>query len=406
MDYSIRDTSAVSSAQPSFDSLPAPQAVHAIEQQIRGKRWNDRAIDKLKEWDEKLEKAMPNNTVQQVLDDFGKEIDKLLARPRKLSAWIDSNGYGAWYKQFVNFACKLPLRAVRNLVRLVYNIVKATVYTFVHPIKAVNNAAKFLIQFLDALTKPITYTKMGAGVLGASLGHVAISGGFGLHAYIGLGLGGGLLICGLTAGAILSFAQAEKGRGLHDAAAELWKHAKTVPEFMLTGFLLGVILGGISKCFYKHKTVHKTETVTDTQTAKNYVDKQFLPKYNLPQPTTVGVDPSGKISVEWQGDALSKLAGNPYYTQAMGNKLGYYNPNTFKIELLPHSYAPTEGLDPTNVVTIIDGDTFWRQVVRYDMGMHYPSQPLVSQVTTATQVAVPAPNTGLAGLTVTHEGGS
>jgi hypothetical protein len=83
-------------------------------------------------------------------------------------------------------------------------LLKGTVYSFVHPLKGSLHTLQFIIQFIYSLSKPETYTRLGSGVIGFSLAHVAISAGIGPHAYIGLAVGGGLLLAGITSGAILA----------------------------------------------------------------------------------------------------------------------------------------------------------------------------------------------------------
>lgn len=278
---SNRSTSSeISSSTPSI-----PNSTLNIEKDVKGKKWNARAVDVLDRWEIKLEKNMPNNLVQKELDKFGAQIQKLLKPAEKFNKWLDSNGHGAWYEKLAVFLGKLPILTVRNILRLVYCIIKATVYAFVHPIKTLFDAAKILIQFIESLTKPETYTKMGAGALGASLGQLAITGGFGPHAYIGLAIGGALLLGGMTAGAIVAAVGADKGKGLRAAGNELWKQVKSIPETMLTGFIMGVIFGAIQQKLntqqYKQK-VTSTE-FTDQASAEKWGKETWLPNSHMPQ---------------------------------------------------------------------------------------------------------------------------
>ncbi|MBS0655990.1 MAG: hypothetical protein JSR46_09450, partial [Verrucomicrobia bacterium] len=224
-------------------SSPIFDASRTQELEIKGTKWNAKILGYLDDIDKKLDEVLPNNRVQECIDSFGAKIKGLLSHPsaKQFNAWIDENNHSSWYKQLGIFLLKLPLKAVRNILRLAYFALKATVYLFVHPLKAIPFAGKLIIELIDLFCKPETYTKVGAGMLGASLAHLMISGGFGLHSYIGLGIGGGFFLFGLSASALRDFAKAEKGHGLTAVKNTLINQLKEVPELMLTGFLIGLL---------------------------------------------------------------------------------------------------------------------------------------------------------------------
>jgi len=246
-------------------------------------KWNERAHSFLDRLDAQLEEKMPPNKVQKVLDGFYEEsIEPLLQKGHKFNEWIDKNDYGSWYKDLTAFIVKLPIRAVRNIVRLAFNIIKGAVYAFVHPLKALNNLAHIFINFIESLLIPATYTKVGAGIMGAAAGNAIY--GFGLHSMIGLGIGGSLIGIGLISGAIKSGVEAQKGEKFEAVKAELWNQLKSVPECALTGFFLGLIFGGIQKAVSSSQaTTNPQETTTFVQPgnateAQNFVNKALLSK--------------------------------------------------------------------------------------------------------------------------------
>ena len=117
--------------------------------------------------------------------------------------------------------------------------------------------------------------------------------------YIGLAIGGALLLGGLTAGAIVAAVESDKGKGLRAAGEELWKQVKSIPETMLTGFIIGMIFGAIQRSIVKHKPTIK---VTDEASAKEYVRQHGIApadatiRYN---PGTGYYAPNGAIEIKW-----------------------------------------------------------------------------------------------------------
>ena len=226
--------------------------LEAAENTLKGPLWRAKVrnwvddckqtLEVGKQW---LDRVLPNTRKQQALDDFGRKIDNLLSQAKPFNDWIHSNGMGAWYQQLCVCLMKLPIRIVADVIQFVYGAIKSTAYAFVHPLKASFEMGKTLLEILYSLTLPETYIKIGAGTIGSSLGHVAITGGFGVHSYVGLGIGGGLLITGILWGAIeAGVTEKEK----HPAKAVMlifWEYAKTVPESLLVGFLVGITLGAI-----------------------------------------------------------------------------------------------------------------------------------------------------------------
>lgn len=243
----------------SYDSIPFPKkktpskltkAVHSLakvhqEWQATKKNWHERTISKLDSYDLLLEEKLPNFKIQDKIDRLGRNIKEKFAPLKEFNTWLNSNGHGAWYMQLATFLVKLPLRAMRNIIKMLFDIVKAAIYSVVHPLKALNHLAKLIVNLIYELTKPETWTKIGVGVMGASLGQLAVSGN--PLSAIGLGVGAALAITGLTIGALQAALEVEDGHRKEAALQNLLKQVKGMPESALTGFCMGLLIGGISK---------------------------------------------------------------------------------------------------------------------------------------------------------------
>lgn len=276
------------SMSPSPASLPVnAESMETLEQTLTQKKWNER-------WNDKLDEFLPNNSLQTSLDEFGRKIEELLQPAHQFSNWIDRTEDG-WFTNLSLSLVKLPLAAVRNVLRLIYNIAKALVYLAVHPIKFLVDALHFLTELIKSLAKPETYTKIGAGIVGSSLSQMVFTGGV---SCIGLALGVALIGIGLAAGAIVAHV---KGESVADAA---YKQLKTIPECMLTGFLIGLVVGALKQLFTaKHVTV-QNHTLDDAA-ARDFVNqyiKNFPKQY--PTPTEVHLLPDGTIIASWKGADL------------------------------------------------------------------------------------------------------
>lgn len=352
------------------DQVHTQEDLHTQAYQIENdlkpeKRWNEKAHDFFDKLDEQLEESLPNNSVQKVLDDFyDKSIEPVLQKGRELNRWIDKNDYGSWYKDLAAFVIKLPIRAVRNILKLAFNLIRGTVYTFVHPLKALTKLGHYFIQFIEALLIPATYTKVGAGILGASAGQAIFS--FGIPTIVGLSVGGSLIAIGLMAGAIKSGIEAEEGKKGEAIKAELWNQIKAIPECALTGFLMGIMFGGIQKAVNAQTTVYQPPSGIGE--AQKFVD-QFLKSHGVnidPSSYTVHYSPeTGVISAEFAGPQLQHslvelshhgLAGghgNVLAVSSMAEKytLAFQNPNMIAIPGLKANAIATLELDTGQIYT-------------------------------------------------------
>ncbi len=120
----------------------------------------------------------------------------------RLNEWLlqDEFQKSGALKSYAIFLLKLPLRAIRNIVQLPVTIVKVIVYAITHPAKACIKLITALIYLLHALTQPETWSKIGVGILGATLGQAVVGNPL---APIGLIVGSALLGAGLCGGALM-----------------------------------------------------------------------------------------------------------------------------------------------------------------------------------------------------------
>src|SRR5262245_61236389 len=123
--------------QPILNFKQHVQALHNIP-------WHKRAIAHLDACERRLDDKVPNSIIQNKIDELGPAIENKFAPLKKFNDWLDKNEMGAWYKQLAMFLVKLPVKASRNIVRLLYSIIKGVFYTAVHPMKAAVKLAKLL----------------------------------------------------------------------------------------------------------------------------------------------------------------------------------------------------------------------------------------------------------------------
>lgn len=201
-------------------------------------------------WDKKID-TIPNNVVQDRLDSLGTFIADSFAPLSEFSDWLNKTIDVDWKLQLAEFVVKLPLKAARNVILSVYKIIEAIFYAAAHPLKSANNLGKLIVDLLHELTKPEIYSKIGAGMLGASAAQAALGNPF---SAIGLVLGAALVITGLSLGALKAAALAETREDiLSDVKKQLFSQIRDLPEQALTGLFMGLLIGSI------HKQIRKIE---------------------------------------------------------------------------------------------------------------------------------------------------
>jgi|SRR5690242_8836632 len=205
--------------------------------------WNELAISKVQEFDRNYVSKIPHiydcfsQKTRTYLEtkpaNFSAKYTATFAPLIRLNEWLlqDEFQKSGALKSYAIFLVKLPLRAVRNVVQLPVTLIKALVYAITHPAKASIKLITTLISLLHALTQPETWSKMGVGILGATLGQTIVGNPL---APLGLIVGSALLGAGLCGGALM------KDKKISD-------QLKQLPEAFLTGFLMGLVFGTVTK---------------------------------------------------------------------------------------------------------------------------------------------------------------
>lgn len=227
-------------------------------------------------WDERVIKQLgPNFKWQDKADALGEAIEAKFSKLDGFNKWLDEKGQGEWYKKLGVFLAKLPLRSARSIIRYLYAIIKCVLYSAVHPAKAMVKFFKLLTQLAEALTKAETWTKMGAGMVGASAGQFLITGN--IFALFGIGIGAAIMLGGMSFDAIKAAYKAEKGNSAQKAWEEIQRHAFMVPEAALTGFIIGVTMSAIGEVLEPtrpEKPFNDSLAGYDPDLKKTYLDEK------------------------------------------------------------------------------------------------------------------------------------
>lgn len=247
---------------------------------------SNRLIERLDDWENRLDHLLPNFSIQNKIDQLGQAIKEKFAPLARFSEWLDEEGEGSWYQKLAVFLYKLPMRAVRNIVRMLYSIIENALYAAVHPLKATLQLAKAIVGFVSELTKPETWSKIGAGIVGGALGQALGSGN--PLSLIGFAIGGAMMLGGITAGALKEALEAETGKKIEAVNAYLFDQLKNLPETALTGFLIGLLIGSTQR---GQKQAH----------AEVEQANQFVKDHDLPQYSSVHVNESGDAILRWDG---------------------------------------------------------------------------------------------------------
>ncbi len=231
--------------QPVNPQVGNPQVVHQNNQAVGGRlKWNERAIRRLDGWEAYLDVKMPNLPIQNKLDQLGRWIESKFAPLKEFNEWLDSNVEGKWYKRLADLLVKLPARVVRDIIRQLYNIVKSALYACVHPLKASVKLAKMIVNLVHSLTIPENWSRMGAGLMGASFGQSIMVPN--PASAIGFLIGGAMLLGGLSVGAVKAAIDARENR-FEAAGQNILSQLKELPEVAVSGLCMGLITGGIAR---------------------------------------------------------------------------------------------------------------------------------------------------------------
>lgn len=211
---------------------------------VPAKGWHERAVTYLEEIDSRLNE-IPNLPIQKTLDSVGEYIEKKFEALKPFKEWLETNGEGAWYKKLALYLVKLPLRAAYNIINWLYKIIREVFCFIAHPLQGLNKIAKWLVELAHALSQPETWSQLGAGIVGISLGHAAIANPLSIPALI---IGGAMTALGLSFSVLKAAVESAQGKKLEMIKKTLSKQAQEIPEAIVTGVLLGMILAGIQKC--------------------------------------------------------------------------------------------------------------------------------------------------------------
>lgn len=220
------------------------QKYSAIQDLVVPLAWNQRALNYLEVLGKELEKIYPKFGWQNTLDNFyTRTIEPIFNAPciQKTNEWLKYDGS----ESVLIFAGKLTPRAFRNLLVLVCQIIKVAGRTFVHPLKTSVQFLQFLVVLAHALMLPETYTGLGAGFIGASVGQAVLAPG--PQVVAGLIIGAVLMAFGLAFGAIKAAVNAEEGHRLDAIVHQLGHQIREMPEAAMTGFFVGLILGAVEQ---------------------------------------------------------------------------------------------------------------------------------------------------------------
>jgi hypothetical protein len=254
---------------------------------------SEKIIIKLNQFETEIVDRIPNILNTDLLDTISDKAEGILKilyaklKPlQQFNQWLDTNElqqtWDSNLKLFAVFLTKLPARAIRNIVSMLVNMIKAAMYATVHPAKAVMKLAKLIVKMAEELTKPETWSKIGAGIIGASLGQTVVGNPLSIISLIVVLV---IIAGGITTGAILAALKVETGDILTRAKAaghEIRKQVEQLPESMLTSFCIGLLVGGYQK-----------------QTFGNPVDeavKAYVKEHNVTNPDWIWTEAKDHIS--------------------------------------------------------------------------------------------------------------
>ena len=208
----------------------------------------DAMVDAATEW------VLPGlNAWQEGIDTAGAEFEEGLkgfveavfgATPDEITEWLKSNGEGPWEVQLGTSLAKMPLRAACMLVSVLYSILKAVLFAIVHPLKAITNIGRFIVDTLHRFaTNPSAWTQTGATIIGGCLGAALVLGN--PVGMLGMAIGLSFILIGLVYGALK--AAVEKNEGWEGIGAQLLEQFEEMGTQLIFGFFMGMIVGGIEK---------------------------------------------------------------------------------------------------------------------------------------------------------------
>lgn len=250
---------------------------------------HEHIFTKLHAWETSLDDFLPNFPFQNAFDELCLFINNSFSVPY-FNQWLDDNGHGDWHHKLATCLAKIPLRTARNIVRSLSHIVKLAVavpaYAIVHPLKFPVKVLQYIASFINALTQPETWTRIGAGMVGSSLGHAALTSN--PLSMIAIGIGAALSISGISLGTLKTALLAPKGSRAFATAEYVQDQAQQAAVDFLSGFgtvavLEGVqaVMRGFQKCgrWLRHQhNISVSQSNMSREQANN-----FLARHNLPR---------------------------------------------------------------------------------------------------------------------------
>lgn len=266
-------------------------------------------------------------------DAKGREIASLIIEPLNQwdERWLQRSVEGSLPIKVIVTLFRAPICAVRNVLVLFYSIIKTVLYACVHPVDAFFNFSLFLIDFVHALLQPENLSKMGAGMIGASLGQAIVTGN--PVSVIGASLGATFVILGLCLGPLKAALMVEEGQRKEAARKNFLQQVEKLPEMFLTGFLIGLFLGGIQRAVQKPSTLSFPKEI-NAQNAQHYVE-QFAQNNHLPSPSNISFT-NYRIVACWSSpEALSQWAAQyPQFSGAEQITMGFSSSGTTPVSIL------------------------------------------------------------------------
>ncbi len=207
---------------------------------------HDHAIRELDAWDHRLDHLMPNLPIQTRIDELTEEIEATFAPTLSpFNEWLNNNGHGEWYHQLAVCLAKIPLRAARNIIQQLYFLIKAVVYGAVHPLKAINGAAKLIVREFFKYSQPETLSRFGVTMTGAVVAKTAFLGTF--VPAVAIGICAAYIVGGLFFGVLREALNAEEDVRGQAVLRYLCQQGDELSQAFLTGLLIGCIIGSIQK---------------------------------------------------------------------------------------------------------------------------------------------------------------
>lgn len=289
--------------------------------------WKERSIEQIDKWDERLEEIIPNFFLQKKIDEWCLYVESLFSPFYEFNIWLNSNGEGNWNMQLATFLAKLPIRSARNIFRLFYEVIQTTLYTTIHPLKAVNLLSKRLIQIIDELEKPESWAQIGTGTTGTLIGQCWIA--RSPISIIGIGIAGAMALTGISIASLQASLKEQKG------LLKLKSLSTKLPETFLTGVLMGILTGSISKKPQKKLTTKskKNRIQTSISSTNNETIDEFIKQNNLPPYSKLIVDKNGKMTILWDSQEALQIFAEKHPRFFKTSELSDFRPLDVTISL-------------------------------------------------------------------------